>query len=128
MLILAIMFFVSDTKAKATKAKIKKWDYIKPNNFGITNESINKMNREPIKLQEILPNRISDEWSTQFNSVQSLGHVQLFAIPWTAAHQAFLSFTLSQSLLKFMSIQPSHPLLSPSPPALNLYQHQGLFQ
>ena len=24
--------------------------------------------------------------------------------------------------------QPSHPLLSPSPPALNLSQHQGLFQ
>ena len=26
------------------------------------------------------------------------------------------------------AIQPSHPLSSPSPPALNLYQHQGLFQ
>ena len=26
------------------------------------------------------------------------------------------------------AIQPSHPLLSPSPPALNLAQHQGLFQ
>ena len=25
-------------------------------------------------------------------------------------------------------IQPSHPLLSPSPPALNLSQHQGLFK
>ena len=26
------------------------------------------------------------------------------------------------------AIQPSHPLLSPSPPALNLSQHQNLFQ
>ena len=26
------------------------------------------------------------------------------------------------------AIQPSHPLLSPSPPVLNLYQHQGLFK
>ena len=26
------------------------------------------------------------------------------------------------------AIQPAHPLLSPSPPALNLSQHQGLFQ
>ena len=26
------------------------------------------------------------------------------------------------------AIQPSHPLSSPSPPALNLSQHQGLFQ
>ena len=47
----------------------------------------------------------------------------LFATPWTAAHQAFLSFTISQSLLKLMSfesIMPSnhlilyHPLLLPS--------------
>ena len=41
----------------------------------------------------------------QFSSVQSFGHVQLFATPWTAAHQASLSFTVSQSLLRFMSIE-----------------------
>ena len=40
-----------------------------------------------------------------FSSVQSLSRVQLFATPWTAAHQAFLSITKSQSLLKFMSIE-----------------------
>ena len=53
----------------------------------------------------------------QFNS---LSHVQLFATPWTAACQASLSITNSQSLLKLMSIEsvmPSnhlilcHPLL-----------------
>ena len=33
-----------------------------------------------------------------------LNHVQLFAIPWTAAHQASLPFTTCQSLLKLMSI------------------------
>ena len=58
-----------------------------------------------------------------FSSVQSLSHVQLFATPWTAAHQASLSITNSQSLLKLMSIKslmPSnhlilcHPLLPPS--------------
>ena len=37
--------------------------------------------------------------------VQSLSHVQLFAIPWTAAHQASLSFTISWNLLKLMSIE-----------------------
>ena len=37
--------------------------------------------------------------------VQSLSHVQLFATPWTAAYQASLSFTISQSLLKLMSIE-----------------------
>ena len=37
--------------------------------------------------------------------VQSLSHVQLFATPWTAARQAFLSSTISWSLLKFISIE-----------------------
>jgi len=37
--------------------------------------------------------------------VQSLNCVQPFATPWTAAHQAPLSFTFSQNLLKFMSIE-----------------------
>ena len=38
-------------------------------------------------------------------AVQLLSHVQLFVTPWTAAHQASLSFTNAQSLLKFMSIE-----------------------
>ena len=55
-----------------------------------------------------------------FSSVQSLSCVQLFATPWTAAHQASLSVTNSRSLPKLMSIEsvmPSnhlilcHPLL-----------------
>ena len=37
--------------------------------------------------------------------VQSLSHVRLFATPRTAAHQASLSFTISRSLLKRMSIE-----------------------
>ena len=37
--------------------------------------------------------------------VQSLGCVQLFVSPWTAAHQASLSFTISQNLLKPKSIE-----------------------
>ena len=37
--------------------------------------------------------------------VQSLNHVRLFTTPWTAACQAPLSSTISQSLLKFMSIE-----------------------
>ena len=41
--------------------------------------------------------------------VQSLSHVQLFATPWTATHQASLSFTNSWSLLKLMSIESMMP-------------------
>ena len=57
--------------------------------------------------------------------------VQLFATPWTAARQASLAFTISQSLLKLMSIESmmpsnhlvlSHPLLLPS----IFPSHQGL--
>ena len=40
-----------------------------------------------------------------FSSVQSLSHVWLFVIPWTAACQASLSISTSQSLLKLMSIE-----------------------
>ena len=52
--------------------------------------------------------------------IQLLSRVQLFATPWTVAHQASLFFTISQSLLKLMSeesMMPSkhlilcHPLL-----------------
>ena len=42
-------------------------------------------------------------------SVQSLSRVRLFVTPWTAAHQASLSFTISRSLLKLMSIQSLMP-------------------
>ena len=50
----------------------------------------------------------------QFSSVQSFSHVRLFMTPWTAAHQTSLSFTISQSLLKLMSIElvmPSNRLI-----------------
>ena len=69
-------------------------------------------------------NLSSLEWQSGafYDSVQSLSHVRLFVIPWTAACQAFLSITNSRSLLKPMSIElvmPSnhlilcHPLLLP---------------
>ena len=41
----------------------------------------------------------------QLSVVQSLSCVQLFATPWIAVHQAFLSFTVSCSLFKLMSIE-----------------------
>ena len=41
----------------------------------------------------------------RWESVQLLSHVQLFATPWTVAGQASLPFTISRSLLKFMSME-----------------------
>ena len=67
----------------------------------------------------------------QFSSVQSLSCVRLFATPWTAARQASLSITNSWSYPNSCpSSRKCHPaissLLSPSPPAPNPSQHQGL--
>ena len=44
-----------------------------------------------------------------FSSVQSLSHVRLLVTPWTAARQASLFITNSQSLLKLMSIKSVMP-------------------
>ena len=71
-----------------------------------------------------------------FSSVQSLSRVQLLATPWTAACQASLPITISQSLLKLMSIKsvmPSnhlilcHPLLllSPIPPSIRVFSNES---
>ena len=72
-----------------------------------------------------------------FVVVQSLSCVWLFATPWTAAPQASLSFTISLSLLKFMSIElviPSnhlilcHPLLLPpsSFPSIRVFSNESV--
>ena len=73
-----------------------------------------------------------------FNSLQSLSHVWPFVTPWTAAHQAFLSITNSQSLLKLKSIElvmPSThlmlccPLLLPHSffPNIRVFSHESVF-
>ena len=46
--------------------------------------------------------------------VQSLSHIQLFVTPWITAHQSSLSFSITQTLLKLMSIElvmPSNNLI-----------------
>ena len=65
--------------------------------------------------------------------VQSLSRIRLFATPWTAALQASVSFTRSQSLLKFMSIELMmlsniSSSTTPSYFFFDLSQHQGPFQ
>ena len=54
------------------------------------------------------PGLLESPWESLalgFVVVQSLSHIRLFVTPWTAARQASLSFTISQSLLKLMSIE-----------------------
>ena len=75
--------------------------------------------------------------AVQFSSVQSLSRVQLFATPWTAACQASLSITNSQSFLKLMSVEsvmPSnhlilcHPLLLPPSifPSIRVFSNESV--
>ena len=55
-----------------------------------------------------------EAWAVAVIAVQSLSRVRLFATPWTAAHQASPSFTISQSLLKLRStesVMPSNYLI-----------------
>ena len=78
-------------------------------------------------------------WQRQYSQtfivvVELLSCVQLFVTPWTAAHQAFMSFTISWSLLTFISIESvmlSNQLNFRCPllflPSV-FSQHGGLFQ
>ena len=72
----------------------------------------------------------------QFNSVQSLTCVWLFATPWIAARQGSLSITNSRSLLRLMlfkSVMPSSHLilccplllLPPIPPSIRLFSNES---
>ena len=62
--------------------------------------------------------------------VQLLSCVPFFVTPWTTAYQALLYSTVSQSLLKCMSVESVmlSNMSPPSPPAFHISQHQGLFQ
>ena len=65
----------------------------------------------------------------QFTSVQSLSRVRLFGTPpGLPVHQHLTEFTQTHVHRVGDAIQLSHPLSSPSPPAPNPSQHQGLFQ
>ena len=75
----------------------------------------------------------------QFSSVQSSSRVRVFVTPWTAARQASLSVTNSQSLLKLMSIElvmPSshlilcHLLLLPPSifPSIRIFSNESVLR
>ena len=69
-----------------------------------------------------------------FSLVQLLSHVQLFVTPMDCSmsglpvYHKLPEFTQTHVLRVGDAIQPFHPLSSPSSPAFNLSQHQGLFQ
>ena len=70
--------------------------------------------------------------AVQFNSViqscPSLYNPMDHSTPGLPVHHQLLKFTQTHVHWVGDAIQPSHPVSSPSPPALNLSQHQGLFK
>ena len=79
----------------------------------------------------LLPDEVCDHLGPQFNSVAQSG--QTLWDPMDCSKPGFPVhplLELAQTHVHWVhdAIQPSHPLSSPSPPAFNLSQHQGLFQ
>ena len=77
------------------------------------------------------PERVSRELSVVV--VQFLSYVRLCdpmdcTTPGFPVHDQLLELIQTHVHRVSDAIQPSHPLLFPSPPAFNLFQHQGLFQ
>ena len=79
------------------------------------------------------PERGHRVYGVQFSSVQQLSCVRLYdpknrSMLGLPVHHQLPEFTQTYVHRVGDAIQPSHPLLSPSPPAPNHSQHQGLFQ
>ena len=88
---------------------------------------------EPDGLQSMGSQRVGHNWvtSVQFSSVQScptLCNPRDCSTPGFPVHYQLLEFTQTHAHWVGDTIQPSHPLPAPSPPAFSLSQHQGLFK
>ena len=86
-----------------------------------------------LKSRDItLPTKVCLASSVQFSSVAQLCLTLCdplnYGTPGLPGHNQLPEFTQTHVHWVCDSIQPSHPLSSPSPPVLNLSQHQGLFK
>ena len=80
----------------------------------------NKNYKQPISL--------SIQFSAVTQSCLTLRNLMDYSMPGLPVHHQLLEFTQTHVHWVSDAIQPSHPLSSPSPPAFNLSQHQGLFK
>ena len=105
------------------------------NKWCSTNKESIKKNWYTLPIHKNLISLSAERFS--LSSVQTLSCIRLFATPWTAAHQAFLPITNSQSLLKLISsesVMPSNHLtlcnpLLPSPsifPSIRVFSNESV--
>jgi len=107
------------------------WNYTKEpisseaRNWGLSQVYLDFLGRRPTGLKAL---------HKSFSSVQSLNRVHTLcdpvnrSTPGLPVHHQLPEFTQTHVHRVSDAIQPSHPLSSPSPPALNLSQHQGIFK
>ena len=89
-------------------------------------------------LEPVIQSEVSQKEKHQYSisSVQLLSHVRLFVTPWTAAGQASLSITNSQSSLRLTSIESVMPsshlildgpllFLPPIPPRIRVFSNES---
>ena len=73
-------------------------------------------------------NQASVQFSSVAQSCPTLGNHMNHSTPGLPVHHHLLEFTQIHVHRVSDAIQPSHPLLSPFPPAPNPFQHQSVFQ
>ena len=110
--------------------------------FNIPNKEVlfSKSNiRENWAIRRNTNDQYTCEEIFKLHQFSSLSHIQLFAIPWTAAHQASLSITNSQSLLKLIfieSVMPSNHLILSHPllllpsifPSIRVFSNESMLR
>ena len=115
-----------------------------PSNAGMQETQVRSQGQEdPLEKETATPSSIlawKNPWTEEPGGLQSVQFISVsqscptLCNPMNRSTSGLLVY---HQLLEFIqthvhqvgdAIQPSHPLLSPSPPALSLCQHQGLFQ
>ena len=124
------IFFKQSPSIMDIKTQTNKWDLLKLKRFCTAKETRNKTKRKSTDWEKIFANDVTNNRLLLFSSSVVSDYLQPidYTMPGLPVPHHLLGF--AQVHVHWISdvIKSSHPLLPPSPPALNLAQHQGLFQ